>query len=115
MKITLKNMRFYAYHGFYEVEQKVGGWYSVDVVAEPANEWSGCDDDLANTVNYETIYNIVRKEMSIKSRLIEHVAVRILRKLETAIADTAFTVRVHKHNPPLGGEVSEAEVEISNN
>ncbi len=115
MKITLNGMRFYAYHGYYDVEQKVGQWYSVDVIAEPNNHSAGCDDELANTINYEIIYQTVRKEMAIKSRLIEHLALRILHALEEVLPQgTLLTVRVHKHNPPLGGHVDEAIIEINN-
>ncbi|MDO4191039.1 MAG: dihydroneopterin aldolase [Bacteroidales bacterium] len=115
MKISLNGMRFYAYHGFYEVEQKVGGWYSVDVTAEPTIKEAGKDDELSQTINYEIIYNTVKTEMSKKSKLIEHVALRTLHALEQTLPTaTALTVRIHKLNPPLGGEVKEAVVEIQN-
>ncbi len=108
-------MLFYAYHGFYEVEQNVGGWYSVDVCAEPSAATPGSDDLLEHTINYEVIYSTVRQEMSIKSKLIEHLALRILHALEAVLPEaTRLTVRVHKHNPPLGGEVQEAVIETSN-
>ena len=52
-KIALEGMRFHAYHGFYNEERKIGGYYTVDVYIETSLPRSAFQDDLTGTVNYE--------------------------------------------------------------
>lgn len=113
-KVALEGMQFYAYHGFYEEEQLVGGYFVVDVYVETNIMGAAQMDDLGGTVNYETVYFICKMEMKKTSRLIEHVAQRILDKLDEVLARTSsITVRLSKLNPPLGGKVARSFVEVS--
>ena len=57
---------------------------------------------------------IVKEEMGIRSKLLEHVAKRILNRIfdEIAIANEA-TVEVSKINPPIGGNVQMVTIEMT--
>jgi len=102
-KIILNKMHFYAFHGHYPVEQVKGGKFTVDVELEFDDPPAIQTDELGDTVNYAEIYDIVKKEMSIPSKLLEHVAGRILHSIREKLGSTGMVrLKVSKLNPPLG-------------
>lgn len=112
-KVALEGMQFYAYHGYYEEEQLIGGQFVVDVYVDTSFVIAAQTDELSGTVNYETVYFICRMEMKRPSRLIEHVAQRIHNKLSAVFTKASgILVRISKLNPPLGGPVSRSFVEV---
>ena len=112
-KIYLDDIRFYAYHGVMEQERQVGGEYLVSLAIETDLFEAVHTDDLADTVNYAALYALIEREMSVPSKLLEHVAGRIgQRSLEEFDKISALTVRVTKQNPPIGADCKGASVEI---
>ncbi|MEM9990647.1 MAG: dihydroneopterin aldolase [Bacteroidota bacterium] len=112
-RIALEGMEFYAYHGFYEEESKMGGTFIVDVDVNLNASKGAASDALEHTINYETIYFICKKEMKKTSKLIENVAHRILNQLKFQFGiNHHINVRIRKLHPPLGGKVAAAVVEI---
>ena len=112
-KIYLDEMHFYAYHGVMEQERLVGGEYSVSLIVEADLTVAVRTDDVADTINYATLYELVKSEMAIPSKLLEHVAGRIGRRaMETFEKITALTIRVTKVNPPMGADSKGASVEL---
>ena len=81
-KIELNAMKFYAYHGVDPQETKVGNQFVVDLVLTADIYAAVCTDELTDTINYADVYQIVKKEMEIPSRLLEHVAGRIVKSLK---------------------------------
>jgi dihydroneopterin aldolase len=107
-KIAIEGMAFYAYHGFYEEEQKIGGKYFVDVYLQYDSADSWLSDDLSQTINYEMIYQLVKTEMDIPTKLIETLCRRIFDKVkeksEITIGKSVFvSIKVTKNNPPVNG------------
>lgn len=113
-KILVQGIKLYGYHGCLDEEGKIGRTFIVDVVVEADLKKAAVDDKLSETVNYVTIYEIVKEEMAIRSRLIEHVAKRIYdhlyRKFPRIIS---AEVKVTKLDPPINGIVDSASVVIS--
>ncbi len=103
--ISLHGMEFFAYHGFYDEEQKIGNKYSVDITLQgEVQESATAQDQLAGTINYEVLYRLTAEEMQQKSRLLEHVAARILARIfESFTSVQQAEVCVRKHQPPVGG------------
>lgn len=113
-RITLNGMRFYAFHGCFAEEQKIGTYFTVDVAFETDTSRAQQSDDIADTVSYLDVYRTVKQEMMIPSHLLEHVGDRIC----TAILNGFSAVRnvsakVSKMNPPLGGQLDSVTVEIT--
>lgn len=111
MILRVDGLRFYAYHGVMPREQKVGQQFEVDLRLEV----SGYDgsDSLERTVNYAEVIDVVKEEMNIPSRLIEHVCSRICRRIRTDFpAITGGTVKVSKLHPPVEAELASASVEL---
>lgn len=110
-KIQVNNIKLYAFHGCLEEEAKIGSWYRVDVVVKADLKKSAKTDDLVDTVDYVHLNHIVKKEMAIRSKLLEEVAQRILDRFfkELRMIKKA-TVSVAKINPPIGGNVEEVVI-----
>jgi len=114
MIISLNNIKTYSYHGCLEEEALIGGHYLVDVDIFTDFTEAAESDKLSETVDYCTVFEVVKKEMAIRSKLIEHVAQRIgdaLLKMDKKI-DSA-DVCVTKMAPPMNGDVESVSVEVS--
>ena len=104
----------YAYHGCLEEEAVIGANYVVDVRIETDFSVAQRTDDLSKTVDYVVVYNIVKSEMAIRSKLIEHVAGRIANELLRKLPEIKKAeVTVTKINPPMNGDVKEVSVVIT--
>lgn len=115
-KILLDGMRFYAYHGVYAEEQQIGGEFTVDLMIDLSFGDSIVTDQLADTLNYEDVYLLVKEQMMIPSKLLEHVAERILSKLINSFSSIqTLEIRLSKLHPPLGGEVEKVTVVLAKN
>jgi dihydroneopterin aldolase len=110
-KIILENMEFHAYHGCLEFEQKLGNTFLVSVSMELDTNQAGQTDTLEHTLNYQSVYDVVKREMEIPSKLIEHVAQRILDQIFVAFPQIQnLEVKLSKLNPPLGGKVEKVTI-----
>lgn len=111
-KITVSNIKVYAYHGCLDEEGKIGSDYRVDVSIKADLRKSAVSDNLEDTVDYVHLNKIVKEEMAIRSKLLEEVVERILQRImqEIKLVDKA-TVAVSKINPPIGGNVEMVTVE----
>ena len=111
--IKVKGIKVYCYHGCLPEEEKIGGWYETDVEADAEMEGAVKTDDLSKTADYSAINNIVRNEMSIRSKLVEHVAGRIAAALLRQVPRIReVVVTVSKLNPPVEGEAERFSVSI---
>jgi dihydroneopterin aldolase len=112
-QVALHDVRFFAYHGFYPEEQKIGSVFYVDIETyfHPDKKIS---DDLMNTLNYERLFAIADAAMAQTSKLIETVAERILQELihEFPYLER-ISVGIRKMHPPLAGEVGASVVNLS--
>ena len=111
--IKVENIRIYAYHGCLLEEGKIGSDYRVDIKVKANLETSAKSDELADTVDYVHLNKIVKEEMAIRSKLLEHVAERILnRVLNEILTVQTADVSVSKMNPPIGGNVEKVTVTL---
>lgn len=113
-KIELNGIRLRAYHGCLKEEAIIGGEYIVNVEINVDFSKAETTDELQDTIDYCCVYEIVKKEMAIRSKLVEHVAKRIITNLrETFPSVHHVLVRVTKINPPMNGDIRDVTVEIS--
>ena len=111
--ILIEGIKFYAYHGCMKEEAAIGGHYIVDVSIEADLKKASSSDRLNDTIDYVSVFEVVKKEMAIPSKLIEHVAKRILDRLKKKFPKTvSVEVKVAKLNPPISGEVEKVTVVI---
>ncbi len=111
--IRLKNIKIYAFHGCMLEEGQIGSDYLVNLSVRANLEEAANSDELKDTVDYVQLQKIVAKEMSIRSKLLEHVGKRIIDKILITIPLVSFVkVTVSKVNPPIGGDVAEVSVTL---
>lgn len=112
--IELKKMSFYAYHGVLPEETITGNKFEVNLKLE-YDFREACDtDDVRDTLSYADVYVVVKREMEIPSKLLEHVAGRIFNSLKEEFDNIKILeLRVSKLYPPVGGEVDKAEIIIA--
>lgn len=113
-RISAEGIKVFAFHGCLEAESKIGGEFVVDVTVDYHFGTAAETDSLKDTVDYCLIAEVVRQEMSIRSKLIETVATRILLKLKNNISVKTenIKVRITKLNPPINSQIEKVWVEI---
>lgn len=111
--IEVNDIKLYAFHGCLPEEEKVGGHYSVGVKITTDFTLSTQSDDLSDTVDYVLVNKIVKEEMAIRSKLIEHVGQRIVNRIkkEAKGIDTLL-VKIIKLTPPINGDVANVAIII---
>lgn len=109
-------MKFHAYHGCLDFEKRDGNTFLVNLILELNTEKAEISDKLEDTLNYQEVYDVVKREMEIPSNLIEHAARRILDALiENFPQILHLNLRLSKLNPPLGGDVESVSVVMRKN
>ncbi|MEQ8712752.1 MAG: dihydroneopterin aldolase [Cyclobacteriaceae bacterium] len=112
--IHLKGLEFYAYHGFFEEEQKLGNRFTIDLEINVDFAEAGKTDELAQTVDYGQVYEVVSSVMKSPAKLLETIATDINGDLLKAFpAIKTARVMVSKHNPPIGGLCEMAIVSLT--
>ena len=111
--ITLQDVRFHAFHGVMPQEGKVGADFLVSLrVGYPLGK-AMQSDEVSDTLNYATLYALVDGEMARPSKLLEHVAGRIVKTIEKNFPEvTSIDLKLTKRNPPMGADCEGAGVEI---
>ncbi|MBO5876896.1 MAG: dihydroneopterin aldolase [Bacteroidales bacterium] len=111
--LELEGMEFRAHHGCLERERIAGNDFVVDFRGEMDMSAAAGSDRLEDAVNYALIYDVVAEEMAKPSDLLEHVAGRIVKALETRFPEfTSFSVRVSKRRPPVSGIVQWSRITL---
>lgn len=111
--IELTGMHFHAFHGVLPREREEGGEFVVDFSCAYDIGKATVSDNLADTLDYAAVYDIVAREMEQPSNLLEHVAGRIAASIKETFPDlTDFKVKVTKLNPPVSGPAGSSSVSI---
>lgn len=104
--IELEGMEFHAFHGCLEHEKAAGNLFTVDFRGKVDMGKAIGSDNLDDALNYALIYEVISKEMAVRSDLLEHVAGRIRSSLRESFPQLlSFSVRVSKRRPPVDGVV----------
>jgi dihydroneopterin aldolase len=112
-KVYVENIRVYAYHGCLPEETRIGSDYRVDVWVSGDLAVSEVSDKLEDTIDYVSICACVQEEMATPSKLLEHVAKRIMNRIfEISAIIDEVNVKVAKINPPIGGHVAAVAVAL---
>lgn len=112
-KIYLRNVRFHAFHGVLPQEGIVGNDYLVNLVLDYDFSSAMKTDDLQGTLNYAEVYQKVREEMAVPSKLLEHVAGRIAHRLFSDFPEIQkLQLSITKVNPPMEADSDGAGVEV---
>jgi 7,8-dihydroneopterin aldolase/epimerase/oxygenase len=113
-RIALEGLEFHAYHGVYPHERESGNFFEIDIAVETDFSEGAANDDLRGTVNYETIFRIVKDEMEQPSKLLETVAEKIVSDVMEGLPAVAMVeLKISKLNPPIGGKCKKATISLT--
>lgn len=114
-KIFLNKLEFYAYHGVFPEENKLGQRFFVDLILEADLKRAAETDHINETVDYGELYEVVRQVVEgSPRRLVEKVTDEIASAiLSTFSIVKTCTVKVTKPDPPIAGHYQSVAVEMT--
>ena len=111
--VAIEGAEFFAHHGFYVEEQMTGNTFIIDAEVV-LKSFDSDDDNIKDTVNYETLYNICAEEMENTQKLLETAVFNIISRFKNDLNNvTGGKVKMEKIGPQLGGKVKKAVVKMS--
>jgi dihydroneopterin aldolase len=105
-RIVLAGLMFRARHGVNPDEKVNPQRFEVDLELGLPLQPAGLEDDLARTVDYSAVYDVVRQVVEALAEAISHEVITGFPAIEEVV------VRVRKPEVRLGGPVAFAGVEI---
>ncbi|WP_209390762.1 dihydroneopterin aldolase [Chryseobacterium sp. RR2-3-20] len=112
-KIFLEDVKIYAYHGVLPEENIIGTNYILNAEIHTDLWAAAASDDLNDTISYADINEIIHEEMKISSKLLEHVAGRIITKIGEKFSQISYIkLKITKTSPPMKGEIKGASIEL---
>lgn len=103
-EIRLEDVKFYAYHGVYELERQQGNDFLVNLTVkyEAPEENLISEDSIFNTVSYVSLFEIVKEEMGVTRNLIETVASAIVNRIKESFPVCNYIeCKIAKMRPPI--------------
>ncbi|MEO6705841.1 MAG: dihydroneopterin aldolase [Ginsengibacter sp.] len=101
--IHLDHLLFNAFHGIHEEEKVLGNEYVVDCSVS-FNERTDVIEHIYDTINYEAVYEIIQKRMSVATPLLETVVMEIGREVSRTYPElNSIDVSIKKLYPPIEG------------
>ena len=113
MRATVKveNLKMFAFHGCMEEEKVIGSDYIVNIEADCFVGNDAFNDNISETIDYVDLARIAKREMLIRSKLLEAVVKRIIdRSFEEIDVLNKISVTVSKLNPPINADVEAVSV-----
>ncbi|HRD06831.1 MAG: dihydroneopterin aldolase [Saprospiraceae bacterium] len=111
--IGVTNAEFYAFHGVYEEENLMGHHFVVNFSIDFERDRFEYEN-LGSTINYETMYQIIKAEMDKPRKLLESVASDILQKARENWQHALHCrIKIEKIGVQLGGKVQNSFVSLS--
>lgn len=111
--IFLKEIRFFAHHGVAPQETAIGNEFIVSLRLKVDISHAAETDEVTDTVSYADVYEAVKTEMNIPSRLLEHVCGRIVKRIFHDFPTIEeVEIKLSKRNPPMGADIDCAGVEM---
>ncbi len=101
LTIELKGLRFFAEHGMYAEEIKIGNEFEVDLCISYKLPKKSIDS-IEQTINYVDVYRIVKAEMAEPKHLLETCAIKIVDRLHNYFKQIEkIQINVKKLAPPI--------------
>ena len=115
IKVSIHNMMFYGFHGYYEYEREQGQKFFFDVELKTHDDKAIETDALDDDVDPARVYEIVKevsenRRFKLLSALGGHIADKILERF--AHIDEV-TVHVRKPSVPIAGPIDYIEAEVT--
>jgi dihydroneopterin aldolase len=101
LSIHLHNLRFFAHHGIYEEERILGNEFELNITVKHSPKQLPVKH-LPDTIDYISVYELVKKRMGIPTPLLETLATDIaMQILEKFLLAEAVSISIRKLYPPV--------------
>ncbi len=115
IKVGIVDAKFYAFHGYYPEENKMGNDFLVNLEVE-YEIIDSINENLDKTINYQDLYGIVKSEMKQTKLLLETVIECIASKITSTYSNVnRLKIRIDKCMPQLSGPIKSTFVEVEIN
>ena len=112
--VKVENLKIYAFHGCMDEEKVIGSDYVINMKALCFVGEKVFNDDITQTVDYVDLARIAKREMAVRSKLLEAVIKRIIDASFKEIDSLEeLYVSVSKINPPINADVKSVSVTMS--
>jgi dihydroneopterin aldolase len=99
--ISLKGVRFWAFHGVFPEERVLGNWFTVNLAVEFTASQPILE--LENTIDYGTLHQWLKEEMEIPTPLLEEIGERMVEKCKNRIPSLKkVQFEIQKQQPAIG-------------
>ncbi len=100
LTIQLNNLQFFSFHGLHEEERILGNEFEVNVSIAFAHAEK--ITELEQTINYASVYYLIKKRMMIPAALLETLAQDLAQDIYASDKRiNSITISVEKKNPPI--------------
>lgn len=103
--LFLENIIVHGSLGVYAEEERLGNNFIIDIKIFADFDRSKESDSLSDTVDYQTIHELIKEAAAQPIHLLEHLAHKISNRLENIQRIDGFELKIRKEWPPLNGQV----------
>lgn len=108
--VQLHDLLFNAFHGIHEEEKILGNEYVVNASME-YDETKDIIHHISDTINYVTVYNIIKQRMSIPTPLLETLVMETGNEIHNEFPDLkSISISIKKVHLPIEGMQGSAVV-----
>ena len=101
LTIHLHNLRFHSFHGLYAEEKKTGNEFEVNL--DVSYKEKKKIHTLADTINYESLFQIVQTCMGEPADLLEEAGLKIIQQVHKQFPVAVYVhVSIFKLHAPIG-------------
>ncbi|MCC5934600.1 MAG: dihydroneopterin aldolase [Balneolales bacterium] len=111
-RLSIRNLRFRAPHGYFPFERETGNSFSIDVDFSVSLGEAGLTDELSNTLDYSKACSLIAdimqgKPVKLIEKLLEQIGSRLLQAFPQV---PEITVCLRKHHPPVVQDCEYVEI-----
>ncbi len=111
--IQIKNAAFFAHHGVYEQETKLGNHFIVNV---KVGFEAAVITTMQQTIDYVTIYNLVQAQMLATKKLLEEVVSCLAKEIQDLFPQIkTLQISIEKKHPAFGKDIEATVVGFEKN
>jgi dihydroneopterin aldolase len=101
LSIHLHNINFFSHHGIHEEERILGNEFEVNITVKHSPKQLPVKH-LSDTIDYISVYELVKKKMGIPTPLLETLATEIAKQiLEEFTLAEVVSISIRKRYPPV--------------
>lgn len=99
--ISLDKVRFWGFHGVFPEEKVLGNWFTVNLSISLLS--NSAIQTLDQTIDYGSLYAILKKEMSMPTELLEVLAENIKNRIVLTFPSIhSMSLEIQKQKPSIG-------------